>query len=154
MSNPIISRVLDGVRTSYGANRQAGSDLYKSHETFWLIQQKGSAYAKSALGKEVKALKKELYDGLKVIKAETGRNINPSKIWKDICNYGMEAAGIAPPVSNKVTTDGERDEQVWITEHLLVVYKHIMKLDTDEFSGIADKLGDIITDDLGGDLPE
>jgi hypothetical protein len=29
-----------------------------------------------------------------------------------------------------------------------------MKLDTDEFSGIADKLGDIITDDLGGDLPE
>ena len=157
MANPIVNRVLDGIRTSYGANREAAGEIFDKYGKFYLVQDKtlaGSTYRKTDEGKAVKAIKDELYDGLKLLAEETGRNINPSKIWADICRYGKEAAGEVIPVKNVVTNNGERDEQAWIAEKLMIVYKHIQKLDTDEFSEVQDGLGELLTEYLDQVLPE
>jgi hypothetical protein len=150
-TNPIVSRVLDGVRTSYGANRTAGSDLHAQYGQFWLIQEKGSTYAKSQEGKIVKGLKKELYDGLKLIAQETGRNINPSKIWGDICGYGMEASGMERPMK-EMAPEG-RAPKVRNIEELLALYKFNLNLESGEMDDANIHIGRALAV-LGVDLSE
>ena len=157
MAHLIVNRVLDGIRTSYGANRDAAGDLHTGYGKFYLVQDKtlaGSTYRKTDEGKAVKAIKRELYDGLKALALETGRKINPSKVWGDICRYGKEIDGIFPTPKNVVTSDGEKDSHKFISERLIVIYKHIAKLDTDEFSEIQDGVGEWITEFFGMELPE
>ena len=157
MANSIVNTVVEGIRTSYGANRKAATGLFDMYGKFYLVQDKtlaGSTYRKTDEGKAVKAIKKELYDALKALALETGRNINPSKVWGDICGYGKELDGIVTAPKNVVTGDGERDEQAWIAEKLLIVYKHIQKLDTDEFAEVQDGIGELLTEYLDQVLPE
>lgn len=146
-----IANVLTAVRSGYGAYRECGSELYDRYGFFWLIQEKGSVYAKSQEGKLVKGLKKELYDGLKAIAQDTGRNINPSKTWNDICGYGMDAAGIERPT--KETTSTGREPKVRNIEELLALYKFNLNLETGEMDDANIHIGRALAV-LGVDLSE
>ena len=157
MAHLIVNQVVEGIRKAYGANRDVAGELHAGYGKFYLIQDKtlaGSTYRKTDEGKAVKAIKKELYDALKALAKETDRPINPSKVWGDICRYGKELDGIVIAPKNVVTSDEERDEREWIAEKLMVVYKHIMKLDTDEFAEVQDGIGELLTEYLDEVLPE
>lgn len=149
--NSAIQNVLATVRSGYGAYRECGEALFAQFGNFWLVQDKGSVYAKSQEGKAVKAEKKVLYDGLKAIGAEQNRDINPSKVWADIIKYGKEAAGITEPKKTKEAS--ARAPKIRNTEELLALYKFNLNLETGEMDDVNIDIGRALAK-LGIDLAE
>jgi hypothetical protein len=110
---------------------------------------KGNMFAKSAEGRLVGAERKELYKAL----TEKGHS-NPSMVWSRVCDEGYKAQGLPIPArGNSAQSDDERNEKVWITDKLLVVYKHIMKLETGDFDGVNILVGRALNE-MGVDLSE
>jgi hypothetical protein len=110
---------------------------------------KGNMFAKSAEGRLVGAERKELYSALKA----KGHS-NPSMVWSRVCDEGYTLQNLPIPArGNSAQSDEGRNEKVWITDKLLVVYKHIMKLDTADFDDVNILVGRALNE-MGVDLSE
>lgn len=144
--NAVVKANTDGVEMS--AKDYAWCFIESGMPNFMEFK-KGNLYSKSPEGKLVGAERKELYAALK----EKGHT-NPTMVWTRVCDEGYKLQGLPIPArGNSARSDDERDEKLWISEHLLVVYKHIMKLDTADFDDVNIDVGRALAK-LGIDLSE
>lgn len=144
--NNVVVANTDGVALSA---REYAHVMIESGMPNFMEFKKGNLYAKSAEGKLVGAERKELYKALK----DKGHS-NPSMVWTRVCDEGYKLQGKPVPTrGNSAQSDDERNEKLWISEKLLVVYKHIMKLDTADFDDVNILVGRALNE-LGIDLSE
>ena len=94
---------IEAQTSAYGANVEYAKALNLKFDSFdWFAV---SHTDSSDEGKAVRKEKTIFFDGLKA-----GKHSNPSKVWKDVRDYGLESRYGKPVVSSEEGAEGEQTE--------------------------------------------
>ena len=147
---------VDAQASTYGANVEYASLLNTKWEFDWFELKHTDS---SDEGKAVRKEKELFFDGLKAI-----AHSNPSKVWKDVRDYGRENRYGKPVADTEEGADGEgeleggdashnRSPELRNLEELLVLYKFNRRQESlsDKLSKVQMRIGEALQE-MGVDL--